>query len=194
MTAGTTARPDADAARALAAVRPPRVRLARVFLTCALVLCAEIPLMLVLGRSWQEALLPGYAILMAAFGAVFVMGAVTVAGFIAGAAAAGLVLLNLADLRPVLGGAALLAVACGVSPGWARVEAWQAARTRSLTAGEEAAVARRPLHVAGRHRVHGPRPRATWRTDRVIAAFLVLSFPPAIAAFSVWFIGWIGAL
>ena len=29
-----------------------------------------------------------------------------------------------------------------------------------------------------------------WRADRVLAAFLVLSFHPLMAAFSLWFIGW----
>jgi hypothetical protein len=173
------------------ALRPPRVPLRRVFLTCGLVLAAEIPLMLVMGGTWVDAMLPGYAILMVTFGAVFCFAAVTVAGFTAGAAAAGLLLLGAVDLLPVLGGAAVLALICGVAPGWARVEAWQAARSVALTAGEEAAVARAPLPVTGRHRINGPRQRISWRLDRVVAAYLVLAFPPAIAAFSLWFIGWV---
>jgi hypothetical protein len=186
--------PPADAVRALAGVRPPRVRLARVFLTCGLVLGAEIVLMLLVGRDWHEALVPGYAILTLAFAAVFVLGAVTVAGFVAGAAGAGLVVLHLAGLPLVLGAAAGVALLCGVSPGWARVEAWQAARAQALTAGEEAAIARRAPRIAGgRHRVRGPRLRAGWRSDRVIAAFLVLAFPPAVAAFGLWFVDWVSS-
>lgn len=176
------------------AVRPPRVRLGRVFLTCGVVLAAEIPLMHLTGRSWQETLLPGYAILVLAFGAVFCLAAVTAAGFTTGAAAAGLVVLHVVGLPVVLAGAAVLAVLCGLSPGWSRVETWQAARTAALTAGEEAAVARRPLGtLSGRHRASGPRVKAHWRTDRVLAAFLVLAYPPCIAGFSVWFVGWFAA-
>jgi hypothetical protein len=88
----------------------------------------------------------------------------------------------------------VLAILCGLSPGWSRVEAWQAARTQALTAGEEAAIARRPLAgLRGRHRVEGPRVKARWRSDRVVAAFLVLAYPPCIAAFSVWFVGWVAS-
>jgi hypothetical protein len=192
-TAGPLTTP-AEAVRALARVRPPRVRLARVFLTCGLVLGAEVVLLLVAGRDWHEALVPGYAVLTLAFAAVFVLGAVTVAGFVAGAASAGIVVLHLAGLPLVLAVAALVALLCGVSPGWARVEAWQAVRSQALTAGEEAAIARRAPQVAGgRHRVRGPRLRAGWRLDRVVAAFLVLAFPPAVAAFGLWFVGWVSS-
>ncbi|MGY1636159.1 hypothetical protein ACI78V_05845 [Geodermatophilus sp. SYSU D00742] len=173
------------------AVRPPRVDLRRVFGVCGLVLAAEIPLMLLMGNSWVEALLPGYAILMVTFGAVFCLAAVTVAGFTVGAAAAGLLPLGVVGLLPVLGGAALLALLCGVAPGWARVEAWQAARSVALTAGEEAAVARTALPLTGRHRVTGPRRRLTFRPDRAFAAFVVLAFPPSITAVSLWFVGWV---
>jgi hypothetical protein len=173
------------------AARPPRVDLRRVFLVCGLVLAAEIPLMLVMGNSWDEALLPGYAILMVTFGAVFCFAAVTVAGFTAGAAAAGLLVLGVVGLVPVLAGAALLALLCGVAPGWARVEAWQAARSVALTAGEEAGLARTALPLTGRHRMKGPRQKIVWRADRAFAAFLVLAFPPSIAALSLWFIGWV---
>jgi hypothetical protein len=173
------------------AIRPPRVQLRRVFLTCGAVLVAEVPLLLALDGSWQHALLPGYLILMVTFGAVFVLAAVTVAGFTAGAAGAGLVALGVVGLPLVLAGAAVLAVACGLAPGWARVETWQAARSMALTAGEEAAVSRAPLPVAGRHRPDGPGRRLSWRGDRVVAAFLVLAFPPAIAEFSIWFVGWV---
>jgi hypothetical protein len=173
------------------AVRPPRAHLRRVFLTCGVVLGAEIPLMLALDGSWQHALLPGYLILMVAFGAVFVLAAVTVAGFTAGVAAAGLVALDVVEVPVVLAGAAILAVACGLSPGWARVDTWQAARSMALTAGEEAAVSRAPLPAAGPHRPVGPGRRFSWRGDRVVAAFLVLAFPPAFAEFSLWFVGWV---
>jgi hypothetical protein len=170
----------------------PRVPLRRVFLTCAGVLAAEVAVMLVLGEGWQATLLPGYAIILVAFGAVFCLAAVTVAGFITGAAGAGLLLLGAVDLLPLLGGAAVLALVCGIAPGWARVEAWQATRFQALTAGEEAAVARRaPPAAVGRHRIDGPKARIRWRTDRVFAAFLVLAFPPSVAAFSLWFVDWV---
>jgi hypothetical protein len=169
----------------------PRVPLRRVFLTCAGVLAAEVALLLVTGRDWQATLLPGYAIILLAFGAAFCFGAVTVAGFVTGAAGAGLLLLGAVDLLPLLGGAAVLALVCGVAPGWSRVEAWQAMRFQALTAQEEAVAARRVPPTVGRHRVSGPSVRIRWRTDRVVAAFLVLAFPPAVAAFSLWFVGWI---
>ncbi|MQA35214.1 hypothetical protein [Modestobacter roseus] len=169
----------------------PRVRMGRVMATCAAVLAVQTAALLVTDRSWDEVLLPGYVILMATFGLVFVLAAVTVAGFAAGAAAAGLVVLDQASLLPLLGGAALLALACGFAPGWARVEAWQATRSRSLTAEEEAALAQRALS-GDRSRLwtRGVRLRTYWRSDRVLAAFLVLAFHPAMAAFSLWFIDW----
>jgi len=173
------------------ALRPPRIRLGRVFLTCGVVLGLEIPVMLWLGDDWRQLLLPGYAMLVLAFGAVFCLAAVTAAGFVTGAAAAGLIVAHVVGLPVVLAGAAVLAVLCGLSPGWSRVESWQAARTQALTAGEEAGIARRPLALPrGRHRVTGPRARISWRSDRVVAAFLVLAYPPCIAAFSVWFVSW----
>ncbi|MGY1623185.1 hypothetical protein ACI789_13375 [Geodermatophilus sp. SYSU D00965] len=175
------------------AVTPPRVSLRRVFTVCAVVLAAEVPLMQLLGRSWLETMLPGYVILMVAFGAVFVLAAVTVAGFTAGAAAAGLVVLGVVGLPLVLAGAAALAVLCGFSTGWTRVEAWQAARSVALTAGQEAAVARTPLPITGRHRPKGPGRRIAFRGDRAMAAFLVLAFPPAIASFSLWFVEWVAS-
>jgi hypothetical protein len=171
----------------------PRVPLRRVFLACAGVLAAEVALLLVLGKDWQATLLPGYAIILLAFGAAFCLGAVTVAGFITGAAGAGLLLLGAISLLPLLGGAAVLALICGVAPGWSRVEAWQAARFQALTAQEEAAASRRAVPTVGRHRIGGPSVRIAWRTDRVVAAFLVLAFPPAVAAFSLWFVGWVSS-
>jgi hypothetical protein len=87
----------------------------------------------------------------------------------------------------------VLALICGVAPGWSRVEAWQAARFQALTASEEAAAARKTPTVVGRHRVDGPSVRLRWRTDRVVAAFLVLAFPPCVAAFSLWFVEWVSS-
>jgi len=176
---------------ATAGVTPPRVPMRRVLAVCAAVLVAETAVMLATDRSVQDALRPGYLILMVAFGLVFCLGAVTVAGFAAGAAAAGLVVLDQATLLPLLGGAALLALGCGLAPGWARVEAWQATRSRPLTAEEEAAVAQRALSVdRSRGWSRGVRLRNYWRLDRVLAAFLVLSFSPAMAAFALAFIDW----
>jgi hypothetical protein len=164
----------------------------RVLVSCSAVLAGEVAVMLATGQSLHATLLPGYLILMAAFGLVFCLGAVTVAGFAAAAAAAALLVLEPGMLLPVLAGAALLALLCGVAPGWARVEAWQATRSRPLTAEEEAAAAQRSL-AGGRHRAWTPgvRLRHYWRADRVLAAFLVLAFPPCITAFSVWLVGWL---
>jgi hypothetical protein len=169
----------------------PRVPMRRVMTLSAVVLAGEVALLMATGRSLQEALLPGYAILMVTFGLVFCLGAVTVAGFAAGAAAAGLLLLDVGSLPPLLAGAALLALVCGIAPGWARVEAWQAAHARALTSEEEAAAAQRPVSGSGPRRwVPGVRLRVYWRTDRVLAAFLVLAFPPSLTAFALWFVGW----
>ena len=173
--------------RATAPATLPRVPMRRVMTVSGAVLAAEVLVMLATGRSLQEALLPGYAILMVTFGLVFCLGAVTVAGFAAGAAAAALLVLDVGSLLPMLAGAAVLALGCGVAPGWARVEAWQAARTRPLTSEEEAAAAQRPVSGSGPRRwVPGVRLRTYWRTDRVVAAFLVLAFPPAVTAFALW--------
>ncbi|GAA4743756.1 hypothetical protein GCM10023328_26720 [Modestobacter marinus] len=172
-----------------AVAAPPRVPMRRVLLTCALVLALQTAVLLAAGRSLHEVLLPGLLVLVVAFGLVFCLGAVTVAGFATGAAAAGLVVLQPGTLLPVLGGAALLAVGCGIAPGWARVEAWQAAQSRPLTAEEEAAVARRAPGV-DRSRAWSRGLRDHWRSDRVLAAFLVLSFHPVLAASSLWFVDW----
>ena len=173
---------------------PPRVPMRRVLLASAAVLGVETAVMLATDRSLHDVLLPGYLILMVAFGLVFCLGAVTVAGFAAGAAAAGLVVVEHAALVPLLLGAALLALVCGFAPGWARVEAWQAQQSRPLTAEEEAAVGQRALD-GGRSRGWSPgvRLRNYWRADRVLASFLVLSFHPLMAAFSLWFISWSAA-
>jgi hypothetical protein len=71
------------------------------------------------------------------------------------------------------------------------VEAWQAAHSTALTSAEEAALAQRSLTGArSRGWAPGVRLRNYWRTDRVVAAFLVLAFHPSLAAFSLWFIDW----
>jgi hypothetical protein len=170
---------------------PPRVPIRRVLLVGTAVLAAETALMLVTDRALSDLLLPGYLIVMVAFGLVFCLGAVTAAGLAAGLAAAGLVVLDQGTLLPLLGGAALLSLACGVAPGWARVESWQAAQSRPLTAEEEAAIAQRALS-ADRRRGWSPgvRLRNYWRADRVLAAFLLLAFSPAMAAFTIWFLSW----
>ncbi|WP_369137115.1 hypothetical protein [Modestobacter versicolor] len=176
---------------AVSGVTPPRLPMRRVLGLSAAVLVVETAVMLVTGQSLHDVLLPGYLILMTTFGLVFCLGAVTVAGFAAGAAGAGLVVLQPGALLPLLGGAAVLALGCGFAPGWARVEAWQAAHSRPLTAEEEAAVGQRALD-GGRSRGWSPgvRLRNYWRTDRVLAAFLVLAFHPLLAAFALWFTHW----
>ncbi|GHE13756.1 hypothetical protein [Klenkia taihuensis] len=111
---------------------------------------------------------PGLCLLAAlVFGAVFVLGAITVSGFAAGAATAGVAALEPGHLPLVLAGTAGAALLCGVAPAWARVEAWQAARSAGPAA---------------------PAPR--WRTDRVVAAFLVLAFPPVFVTGAVAFVSW----
>lgn len=159
----------------------PRVPIRRASLAGALVLGTLTAALLATGRSPRDVLLSGSLVLAVACGLVFCLGAVTVAGFAAGTAAAGLVVLQPDALLPLLGGAALLALGCGLAPGWPRVEAWQAARSHPLGT-EEAA----PVPAADR----GPRLRDRWRSDRVLAAFLVLAFHPVLAASSLWFIGW----
>lgn len=150
---------------------PPRVPIRWALLAGAVVLGVQGIALLATDRSVRDVLLPGHLVLIVAFGLVFCLGAVTVAGFAAGAAAAGLVVLQPDTLLPVLGGAALLAVGCGLAPGWTRVEAWQAAHARPLPA-EEATV----VPADDRSRIRRLRDR--WRSDRVFAAFLVLAFHP----------------
>jgi hypothetical protein len=177
--------------RATAPATLPRVPMRRVMTASGTVLAAEVAVMLATGRSLQEALLPGYGILMVTFGLVFCLGAVTVAGFAAGTAAAALLVLDVGSLLPLLAGAAVLALVCGIAPGWSRVEAWQAGRVRALTSEEEAAAAQRPVSGSGPRRwTPGVRLRTYWRTDRVLAAFLVLAFPPSVTAFALWFLDW----
>lgn len=89
---------------ATAGPTPPRVPMRRVVVWCVVVLVVETAVMLATDRSLRDVLLPGYLILMAAFGLVFCLGAVTVAGFAAGAAAAGLVVLQPGALLPCWAG------------------------------------------------------------------------------------------
>jgi hypothetical protein len=171
--------------------RPPRVPMKRVVTVCALVMLGQAGLLLVLDQSWNDALLPGFLILIGTFGIVFCASAVTVAGFVAGAGAAGLVATEGVGLPVLLAGAAVFALGTGIAPGWARVEAWQAVRSAPLTAEEEAAIAQRPLTPSGR-RLWTPGIRLSnyWRTDRVLAAFLVLAFPPSVTWAALEFVTW----
>ncbi|MEI4273336.1 hypothetical protein TEK04_16570 [Klenkia sp. LSe6-5] len=131
------------------------------------------------------------------FGAVFCFGAITIAGFAAGAGAAGVAVLRPDELPTVLVALAVMAVVCGLAPGWARVEAWQAARSAPTSegaagagaAGAGAAGAGTAALPAGR-RALPSRLRVRWRTDRVVAAFLVLAFPPVFVTAAIAFISW----
>ncbi|MCZ2836859.1 hypothetical protein [Modestobacter sp. VKM Ac-2985] len=163
---------------------PPRVPIRWALLAGAVALGVQGVVLLTTDRPVRDVLLPGHLALVVALGLVFCLGAVTVAGFAAGAAAAGLVVLQPDTLLPLLVGAALLALGCGLAPGWTRVEAWQAAQSHPLSADAEAPV----VPVADRSR--GQQLRDRWRSDRVFAAFLVLAFHPVLAACSLWFIDW----
>ncbi|MCZ2824381.1 MULTISPECIES: hypothetical protein [unclassified Modestobacter] len=177
MTAVSPVRPATVAA-------PPRVPIRWALLAGALLLGVQGAVLLATDRSVRDVLLPGHLVLIVAFGLVFCLGAVTVAGFAAGAAAAGLVVLQPDTLLPLLGGAALLALGCGLAPGWTRVETWQAAQSRPLSTEQEAAA------TPQADRSRGRRLRDQWRSDRVLAAFLVLAFHPVLAAFALWFTDW----
>ena len=127
-----------------------------------------------------DLLLTGVCATLVVIGAlVFVLGAVTLAGFAAGAAAAGIVVLGPDRLPAVLLGMAVVAVCCGVAPAWARVEAWQAARSTAAVATSSSPT-RRPRRGPARY----------WRTDRVVAAFLVLAFPPVFLTGALAFVSW----
>ncbi len=161
---------------------PAQVPMARVTLACAGLVAVEVAAALLVGLPRHQALLGACSVLAIAFATVFCLGAVTVAG--AGAGAAGVVLLVPGSLPATLGAALLVALACGTAPGWAGVEAWQATRTSALTAAEEVTAARD---------ASGDPPaglRALWRTDRVLAAFLVLAFPPGLTAAALAFVSW----
>ena len=159
-----------------AADAPAAVPMARVTSACAGLVAVETAAALLVGLTWDEALLGGCTVLTIAFATVFCLGAVTVAGFFAGVGMAGIVLILPGSLPVTLGVALLVALVCGIAPGWAGVEAWQATRTSALTAAEEAAVARSASGSTPGRR------GALWRTDRVLAAWLVLAFPPGLAA------------
>ena len=188
----------ADRARAAAAARisaapaPLRVRMGRIVGLCALLLALEAGGTLSLGQHLDLALHIACGTVMVVFALVFCVYAVTVAGFIAGLGAGGMVLLEPGWLLPLLGGAVLLALACGIAPGWARVEYWQSLRSAPLTALEEAAVSQLPVAPGqhGRLRATGHRLASCWRADRVFAAFLVLVYPPLATAGAVAFTAW----
>jgi hypothetical protein len=151
-------------------VTPVRVPPGRVALAVAVVVTLEAGL-LGLGVSGRTVLALGSATVGLAAALVFCLGAVTVAGFATGVAAAALMLVLGTGLLPVLAGALVVALGCGVAPGWRRVEAWQAARNGSAVAGAaDGAV--------------------LWRTDRVLAAFLVLAFPPLVTVGALAFAAW----
>ncbi len=150
---------------------PTTVRVDRITVLALLLVAALTGGMLVAGRPGEEALLAALVFLVAVHGAVFCLRAVTVTGFLAGAAGAALVLTGPVSLVVALVVAGALALVCGVAPAWRRVEVWQSGRTALAGAGPS---------QAGR----------LWRADRVGAAFLVLSFPPAMAAFGEFFIAW----
>ncbi|SDC59453.1 hypothetical protein SAMN05660690_2057 [Geodermatophilus telluris] len=156
-----------------AAAPPTPVPLARVTLAGAVLVALAAGALLLLDRPAAEVLAGASAVLAAVSAAVFCLGAVTVAGFVAGAGLAGVVLLVPGSLPPTLAATVVLALVCGVAPGWVRVEAWQAARAAG--AAEPPA----PGRLRGR-----------WRTDRVLAAWLVLAFPPALAAAAEAFVSW----
>ena len=120
------------------------------------------------------------------FGLVFCFGAITIAGFAAGAGAAGVVVLEPRHLVPALLALAVMALVCGLAPGWARVEAWQAVRSAPVGENGQKALGR-PAATSLPSRL-----TVRWRTDRVVAAFLVLAFPPVFVTAAIAFITWTG--
>jgi hypothetical protein len=162
--------------------RPARLRVDRALLLCAPLVAVVVVGLAALGVPARGLVVGGLLVLVAAFGAAFVWAGVSVAGFIAGAAGAGIVVAEPGHLPGVLGGAAVLALACGVAPGWARVEAWQATRTnRSIRSSGDG---------SARSAAGGGRWWHRWRSDRVLAAYLVLVFPPGTAAASAVLLEW----
>jgi hypothetical protein len=160
---------------------PARVGVARALLTCTPVVAVVVGLLAVLGLPVAGLVVAGCLVVAAAFGAAFVWAGVSVAGFVAGAAAAGIVVAEPGSVLAVLFGAAVVALACGIAPGWERMEAWQAART-NRSAGE---ATNRPAPA-------GRRWWRRWRTDRAVAAYLVLVFPPGTAAAAAVLLEWMG--
>lgn len=169
--------------------RPPvRVRLDRVSMLCAALLAAETAVVLALSGTVRTALIAAVVTVMIVFALVFCLRAVTVSGFAAAAGAAGLVVLEPRSLLPVLGGAVLLAIVCGLAPGWVQVERWQAQVGTTAVSAAEAT-------PRGPDRADRPRTRvrqlcANWRSDRVVAVLLVLVYPPLAAAGALWAITW----
>ncbi|PRY51235.1 hypothetical protein LY71_102300 [Geodermatophilus tzadiensis] len=153
----------------------------RVTLACAALVALAAGVLLLLDRPWTEVVAGACTVLAVAYAVVFCLGAVSVAGFVAGAGMAGVVLAVPGSLPVALAAALAVAVGCGLAPAWARVEAWQATRTSAGTAAEEAATSASvvPQRLPG-----------LWRTDRVLAAWLVLAFPPALTAAAAAFVTW----
>lgn len=165
---------------------PIRVRMGIVLLTVLAALVAELVAGVLLGVPMHLLGVVMCLSTVAVFGLVFCLGAITIAGFAAGAGAAGVVVLEPGRLVPALLVLAVMAVVCGLAPGWARVEAWQA--VRSAPVGEAA------QRAAGRSAAPSlpSRLAVRWRTDRVVAAFLVLAFPPVFVTAAIAFITWTG--
>ena len=169
--------------------RPPiRVRLDRISALCAALLVVETATVMALSGTVETALGAGAGTVMIVFALVFCLRAVTVSGFIAAAGAAGLVLLEPGWLPPVLGGALLLAIGCGLSPGWVRVERWQAQSTTTPTMPKEV-VSGAAASPDGR-RTGARALLGNWRSDRVVAVLVVLVFPPSAMAGALWFVTW----
>jgi len=185
-----TAAPGATATEAPAGVAAPRepirVRMSIVLLGVLAVLVAE----LVAGvLSGVEPHLLGVGMCLSTvvvLGLVFCFGAITIAGFAAGAGAAGVVVLEPGWLPVALLALAVMAVVCGLAPGWARVEAWQAVRSAPVGENGQKALGR-PAATSLPSRL-----AVRWRTDRVVAAFLVLAFPPVFVTGAIAFITWTG--
>ena len=170
---------------------PIRIPMSSVLLVALALLVVELVAGL-LTRTELHVLWLGMCVSAAAlFGLVFSLGAITIAGFAAGAASAGIVVLEPDHLVTVLLALVVTAVVCGLAPGWARVEAWQAIRSTPLSGREEAALAQVPLATLRRAGLPSRlRVRVRWRSDRVFAAFLVLAFPPVFVTGAIAFVTW----
>jgi hypothetical protein len=165
---------------------PIRVRMGIVLLAVLSVLVAELVAGILLAVPLHLLGVGMCLSTVVVFGLVFCLGAITIAGFAAGVGAAGVVVLEPHRLVPALVALAIMAVACGLAPGWARVEAWQAVRSA-------------PVGESGQRALNGSaatslpsRLKVRWRTDRVVAAFLVLAFPPVFVTAAIAFITWTG--
>jgi len=162
---------------------PIRIPMTAVLLVALALVAVELVVALLTTTDLHLTLIGVCATLVLLFGLVFSLGAITIAGFAAGAGAAGLVVLEPGHLLSTLLVLVVVALVCGVAPGWARVEAWQAARSTGA-----------PLEPAPGDTSPGSglpsRLRVLWRTDRVVAAFLVLAFPPVFVTGALAFITW----